>query len=92
MHNGSPELFHRRGIVKHFSEIHHVVGPAGKGRGEHGIAPGQCADIVAVSVGDLPGFCRTVQIAVGRHPVCRNVLAGITVFDQGRAAAVVLVV
>jgi hypothetical protein len=65
--------------------------PAGEGRREHDVLPGQNASVVTVAVGHLLDD-RAARGGIRRHPVRGDVLPLVGVLDEGGATRLVLAV
>ena len=87
-HHGLSEPFHGLAVLHQVAERAHVVLAPCEGRGQHYIAAWVYAGVVAVAVRPDPDTARRF---VGRHPMCRDVVAVIGVLDQGRLPGAVLV-
>ena len=91
-HHGIAEALHGFRVRHHLPQVHHVIVPAGEGRGHHDVAARQHAHVITVTVGKIAGLDRALQVSIGGHPVRGDVLPVVGVFHHARAPAVVLVV
>ncbi len=91
-HHRVAKPLHGFRVAHQLAQIHHVVVPACERRSDHDVPAGQGADIVSITVSKVAGFFSASQVFVGWHPVSREEVAGIGVFDQCSSAAVILVV
>ena len=87
----SAETLHRLRVLQHLAEVHHVVVPAGEGRGQHDVATGKGPDVVAVAVDGLL-YLGAIGISLRGHPVGGDVLALVGVLDERGPSAMVLAV